>query len=88
MGYAFYTLADGREAGYGVTAVCDEKDCTVEIDRGLAYLCGETPGGDEWGCGDYFCGQHLTLLLDVPDAPHTCNRCADRILGEDKASQL
>lgn len=60
MGYAHYTLADGREAGYSVTDVCNEPDvCNEKIDRGLGYLCGGTPGGDEYGCGGYFCGAHL-----------------------------
>lgn len=27
MGYAYYLLPDGREAGYGVEAECDADDC-------------------------------------------------------------
>lgn len=60
MGYAQYTLADGREAGYAVSDVCNLDGCTIDIDRGLDYLCGQTPGGDEYGCGKYFCGSHLS----------------------------
>src|SRR3954451_17828938 len=59
MGYAHYVLADGREAGYGVEATCDEDGCTEKIDRGMGYLCGDEPGEDEFGCGKYFCGRHL-----------------------------
>lgn len=63
MGYARYTVrrADGTEieAGYGVVAECDQDNCTREIDRGLAFLCGDGPGGGEHGCGCYFCGEHL-----------------------------
>lgn len=63
MGYAYYILPDGREAGYGVEATCDRPGCDVMIDRGLGYLCGRAPDGyhsdDEWGCRLYFCGQHL-----------------------------
>jgi hypothetical protein len=63
MGYAHYTLPDGREAGYGVRAECDANGCAAEINRGLGYLCGRNPDGhkdeDEPGCGQYFCGQHL-----------------------------
>lgn len=63
MGYAAYTLPDGREAGYGVEATCDTTDCATEIDRGLGYLCGRAPDGhrdfEEPGCGKYFCGAHL-----------------------------
>lgn len=62
MGYAYYVLPDGREAGYGVEAECDTADCIEKIDRGLGYLCGEHPAGhkavDEPGCGKYFCEQH------------------------------
>jgi hypothetical protein len=61
MGYGFYTLQDGREAGYMVAAVCDQPGCDAQIDRGLGYLCGDWPGvpddGDE-GCGNYYCEAH------------------------------
>jgi hypothetical protein len=77
MGYASYTLADGRQAGYAIEATCDEKDCTARIDRSLGYLCGRSPGGDEWGCGNYFCSEHLFFVV-VDDAPQMCERCADR----------
>lgn len=62
MGYGYYTLPDGREAGYTVDAVCDLPGCEEEIHRGLDYLCGENPSGrkdgGEWGCGLYFCPPH------------------------------
>lgn len=62
MGYAYYLLPDGREAGYGVEAECDADDCTAVIDRGLGYLCGTAPDGHrepcEPGCGRYFCMDH------------------------------
>lgn len=86
MGYASYTLPDGREAGYAVEATCDEPGCDAAIDRGLAYLCGQMPGGDEYGCGGYFCPDHLELggTRMAPDEAHpkgyavsTCARCAD-----------
>lgn len=79
MGYGHYVLDDGREAGYNVSATCDEPDCTAEIDRGLAYLCGETPGGDEYGCGGYFCGAHLFYNLRLPEGtPQLCSGCIDK----------
>lgn len=95
MGYAHYVLTDGREAGYGVKDTCNTDRCTEEIDRGLAYLCGETPGGDEHGCGGYFCGGHLYYgYFDDSDEhrmpPHQmCGACLDRWKlaghpGEDK----
>jgi hypothetical protein len=80
MGYAHYeiTRPDGItiEAGYGVEAVCEEEGCKAKIDRGLGYLCGKDPGGDEHGCGGYFCGEHLT-------GGQQCSRCAE---AADKAN--
>src|SRR5262245_57017589 len=58
-----------RDIGYGVPAWCDHPDCTVAIDRGLAYVCAEQmPYGGENGCGLYFCGQHHNAL-------GKCERC-------------
>lgn len=72
MGYGRYTLPDGREAGYMVTATCDQPGCLVRIDRGLGYLCGQSPDGhrdpSEPGCGRYFCDQHLDN--DAHDCPN------------------
>lgn len=78
MGYAHYTLPDGREAGYGVQAECDAPGCVNMIDRGLSYLCGETPDGhrdpSEHGCGNYFC----TELESHHDCPNpACGEYSD-----------
>lgn len=73
MGWGTGTNAAGREVGYMVQAECDEPDCTVEIDRGLAYVCGGMHDGGEEGCGGYFCGEHLLL---APDA-QMCDACHD-----------
>lgn len=68
MGFGYYLLPDGREAGYGVEAGCDRDGCTERIGRGLGYLCGDNPDGyrdpDEPGCGNYYC--------DLHDADHDC----------------
>lgn len=48
-----------RDVGYGVPAVCDHPDCNEQIDRGLSYVCGSEPYGGEYGCGLYFCPNHL-----------------------------
>ena len=82
MGYAYYMLADGREAGYGVPDVCNEEGCDEPIDRGLAYLCGESPGGDEYGCGGYFCGAHLFYGSGADCSNGQCRRCYDRWVAE------
>lgn len=72
MGYAYYEITrngEKIEAGYGVEATCEEARCKAKIDRGLAYLCGKTPGSDEHGCGGYFCEKHLY-------GDNQCKRCA------------
>lgn len=87
MGYAVYEDRDARDhgvsrwAGYGVPAVCDHPDCATEIDRGMAYKCGELGGdnfgelhGDECtGCGLYFCSAHQfgdhSRMIPKPDIP-------------------
>lgn len=84
MGNAHYTISrngEQIEAGYSVETVCEQDGCTERIDRGLAYLCGATPGGDEYGCGGYFCGQHL-LGSAVPEASGQCRPCSDRYEAE------
>lgn len=73
MGYAVYQI-EGRWAGYGVPATCDQPGCGKAIDRGVAYCCGEEPGADK-GCGLYFCGDHLGLGPGDDD-PMLCERCA------------
>lgn len=62
MGYARYEISrngERIEAGYAVEAEREHDGCTTTIDRGLGYLCGATPGGTEYACGGYFCGDHL-----------------------------
>lgn len=80
MGYAYYEIIRNGEkikAGYAVKATCEKTSgCKTTIDRGLGYLCGKTPGGDEHGCGGYFCGEHLTYS-------NQCEPCAD---AADKAN--
>lgn len=55
-----------RDIGYGVPAICDHPGCGVEIDRGIAYVCGEAPWGGVDGCGLFFCEEHHTPF---------CERC-------------
>lgn len=77
MGYAHYEIyRNGQkiEAGYAVEAECEQPDCTEQIDRGLDYLCGQMPGGHEFGCGGYFCGQHLYMAPDG-ERGYLCGSC-------------
>lgn len=78
MGYAHYEIIRNGEtiqAGYGVETVCEEDGCEENIDRGLGYLCGMTPGGDEHGCGGYYCSQHLHMGPNIDT--DLCGRCID-----------
>ncbi|MEU1434026.1 hypothetical protein ABZ438_07995 [Streptomyces sp. NPDC005786] len=75
MGYGSYNITrNGQtiQAGYGIETICEKGGCTEKIDRGLGYLCGQAPGGDEHGCGGYFCGQHLTYANQC----ETCGQAA------------
>lgn len=61
MGYGFYILG-GRAKGYMVLATCDRRGCRADIDRGLGFLCGDSPHelySDDPGCGRYYCDKHL-----------------------------
>ena len=85
MGNAYYEIirnGEKIEAGYSVETTCEEKGCEEQIDRGLYYLCGNTPGGDEYGCGGYYCGQHLYLGSGAPVSEGLCKRCSDRYEAE------
>jgi hypothetical protein len=76
MGWS-YGYVDGRDVGYGVPALCDHPDCSEEIDRGLAYICGSDIGGGEYGCGLFFCDKH-TMYRRPRGADHMiqlCPRC-------------
>lgn len=82
-----------RDIGYGVAAFCDEPRCWNEIDRGKAFYCGgpysDDVDGGEWGCGGYFCGEHLGMEVcegrdeddGNPRIPRGefCRRCAVKI---------
>jgi hypothetical protein len=79
MGYASYTITrrgEEIEAGYAVPDICNKEGCSEEIDRGLAFLCGQHPGGDEYGCGGYFCYSHLLLSVEE-GVPQRCEACFD-----------
>jgi len=74
MGWGYGINSEGREVGYSIDATCDHKDCSKEIDRGLAYVCGDMHDGGEYGCGKYFCYDHLT----VTKLGQLCKECADK----------
>jgi hypothetical protein len=69
-----------RDIGYGVPAWCDLPTCHEEIDRGLAYVCGGDPYGGEYGCGLFFCEEHLVYHKPrgAEDSVQLCPRCVRR----------
>ena len=76
MSWAYGLNKDGREVGYGVEAACDFPDCQAVIDRGLDYCCGEMHDGGDFGCGKYFCPDHLTgYIFDVEGSEVVCEAC-------------
>lgn len=56
-----YNSKQKRDIGYGVPSICDHPGCNKEINRGLSYMCGDDLYGGEYGCGLYFCEEHLFL---------------------------
>jgi len=82
MGYAVYDTPRGP-AGYGIPDVCHTAGCAERIDRGLGFLCGNQPGAaDEYGCGWWFCAEHLYAPVPVAVASVVTQRdvlwlCAD-----------
>jgi hypothetical protein len=76
MGWS-YGIENGRHVGYGVRATCDLKGCKTKIDRGLGYVCGNMHGGGEFGCGRYFCSEHLTYI-GYPKGQF-CFECAEEL---------
>ncbi|WKW86104.1 hypothetical protein SEA_JONJAMES_130 [Gordonia Phage JonJames] len=74
----------GRDIGYGVPSICDQPGCDERIDRGLAYVCGSDVYGGEYGCGLFFCLDHLRYVVveeegpdgeDLMGMPAVCDRC-------------
>jgi hypothetical protein len=89
VGWAYGVNNNGREVGYSVEATCDFDGCDVEIDRGLAYVCGGMHDGGDLGCGEYFCYPHLVYIEtgfepdgDASGLVQVCPPCSDRIEAE------
>ena len=78
MGWAVGTDRDRpyRHIGYGVPALCDQPGCSVEIDRGLAYRCGDI--NSDAGCGLHFCEKHRRYAPVDSDGAFIPSTDADR----------
>lgn len=82
MGYGTYDTTRGP-ADYAVDDVCHAEGCTTEIDRGLAFLCGDDPHSPAPGCGWWFCDKHLFYVhLGGDTVVQLCPACAEAV-GED-----
>jgi len=73
-----------QDIGYGVEAECDTEGCHAKIDRGLYHVCGSEPYGGDYGCGGFFCPDHLTYCK-IPNEDkivQLCDECARKIKGK------
>ncbi len=61
--------------GYGHDGICMLDACEVEIDHGLAYVCGGMHDGGEYGCGRYFCYSHLYMGASA----QLCLECLEKV---------
>ena len=84
MGWSYGVNGEGREVGYSVSATCDQEGCYKEIDRGLAYVCGDMHDGGEYGCGDYFCYEHLFMT----EVGQLCEKCMDNFYKEEDEKEI
>lgn len=70
----------GRDIGYAIRATCDHPGCTVEIDRGVSFVCGAMHGESECSCEKYFCGDHRDFIfigcLAGVSGAHVCLECS------------
>ena len=82
MSWAYGETASGKQAGYAVRCTCEHEGCKAQINRGLAYACGDSHGEDEFSCDGYFCSEHLYYveLKDVGTKQlcATCRTWAER----------
>lgn len=72
-----------RPIGYSVEAKCDHKGCKERIDRGISYLCGDGLHGGMYGCGGFFCEEHLKHV-EHPDedmGTQYCKGCAAELIA-------
>ncbi len=79
MGWGNGVATDGKKIGYNVLAKCEHPGCEKDIDRGLAFACGDNHEGGEDYCDGYFCYEHLLMTL----AGQRCPECA-RLVPEDE----
>lgn len=77
------TDSQGRPIGYNHNAICDHPGCNEQIDRGLAFACGDMHGEDEVSCEKYFCGDHKQNFVKTTYDDRivsVCDECAKQLL--------
>lgn len=76
MSWAHGIDAKGRDVGYAVFDICNQRGCDVEINRGISYRCGGTTNlHEDFGCGDFVCVDDLFYVDGAKDS--LCRSCAD-----------
>lgn len=76
-GYCGKNSQTGQHMGYTVPCKCHKRGCPERIDRGLSYVCGGMHEGDLYGCGYYFCENHLNIVSDGSEYHQLCEKCAE-----------
>jgi hypothetical protein len=64
-----------RKVGRGIPGYCDYPACGKDVTRDLEHVCGSMPFGGSWGCGLFFCPEHLAPGTD-DSVIALCERCA------------
>lgn len=78
MGRTVYDNQHKRDVGDNVPGYCDYPHCKEIIERSIARVCGSAPFGGSWGCGLFFCDDHITPL-DDDSVISLCERCAHNL---------
>lgn len=74
------TNKHGQKIGYAHNGKCGHPGCKEKINHGLSYVCGNMHEGGMYGCGKYFCTEHLKSV-EYPGGPEResdqlCFECA------------
>ena len=57
----------GGMMGYCYSGQCNHPGCKEIINHGITYVCGGMHLGGEYGCGKYYCSNHLYYGHDFRD---------------------
>jgi hypothetical protein len=68
-------IETGEAMGYRWPGTCNHPNCGTDIDHGLTFVCGGKHLGGKYGCGRYFCFNHLT---DSELGTQLCKDCFEK----------